>query len=310
MSSSAPTQDAPATYLVIIAGIGGSPEHATQFYEWGKTLADAATGKFALPKGNVTFLAEDPERDRARIGGKSTREGVEQALAGVASRARAGDQLWVVLIGHGSSQREGARFNLPGPDLTDADFARLLKPLAKQRVAVVNAASASGDWAQTLAAPNRAVVTATKSGMERNETVFAKFFVAAFASEGSAGADADKDGGVSLLEAFDYARRETARMYESDNRLLTEHAQLADSALARTLVLSRTAATAVAAAAAGDPALAALLREKQGIESRLAAHRARKAALDSAAYESGLETLLVELARKNQEIRAKQGGKQ
>ncbi|HKG95872.1 MAG TPA: hypothetical protein VKA84_28430 [Gemmatimonadaceae bacterium] len=308
-----PSQDAPSTYLIIIAGIGGSPEHATAFYEWGKSIADAATEKFGVPKGNVTYLAESPERDRARIGGKSTKEGVEQAIAAVAARARPGDQLWLVLIGHGSSQPDGARFNLPGPDLTDADFKRLLAPLAQQRVAVVNAASASGDWAKTLAAPNRAIVTATKSGFERNETMFAKYFAAAFAAEGTAGADADKDGGISLLEAFDYARREVARVYESDNRLQTEHAQIADSALARTLVLSRAASSAVAAAAAaaaaGDPALAALLREKQGIESRLAQHRARKASLDSAAYEMGLEKLLVELARKNQEIRAKQGGK-
>ena len=54
--------------------------------------------------------------------------------------------MWVVLIGHGSGQGDASRFNLPGPDLTAADFARLLAPLARQQVAFVNASSASVDF--------------------------------------------------------------------------------------------------------------------------------------------------------------------
>src|SRR4029450_11370062 len=68
--------------------------------------------------------------------------------------------------------------------------------------------------------------TATKSDMERNQTRFATYFIQAYASDV---ADADKDGRVSVLEAFDYARREVARAYESENHLLTEHAQLDDN---------------------------------------------------------------------------------
>ena len=69
------------------------------------------------------------------------------------------------------------------------------------------------------------IVTATKSGFERNETLFADHFVGAYAKDG---ADTDKDGRVSILEAFVYARREVQREYETTNRLQTEHAMLDD----------------------------------------------------------------------------------
>src|SRR5690606_18357003 len=41
--------------------------------------------------------------------------------------------------------------------------------------------------------------------------------------------DLDKDGQVSLLEAFLMASRETTDFYEGDNRLVTEHALLDDN---------------------------------------------------------------------------------
>jgi len=44
------------------------------------------------------------------------------------------------------------------------------------------------------------------------------------------GADVDKDGRVSLLEAYQYAVTETKRSYDDNNRLMTEHAQLDDDA--------------------------------------------------------------------------------
>jgi hypothetical protein len=112
---------------------------------------------------------------------------------------------------------------LPGPDLTATELAQLLTAFGERRVAVVNAASASGGFVQKLAAPTRIVVTATKSGFERNETVFGRHFVAAWTG---GEADADKDERVSLLEAFEYTRREVEREYQRENKLMTEHAML------------------------------------------------------------------------------------
>ena len=308
------------TYVLVVTGAGGDAEYAHAFHTAAQSIAEAARRRFGLPDSNVVYLGEDPARAPSQIAGKSTKANVERELARLAARARPGDEVWVVLIGHGSASGAGrqARFNLPGPDMTAADFARLLVPLGRQRLAFVNAASASGDFVRALAAPNRAIVTATKSSLERNGTIFANHFASALAGEG---ADVDKDGGVSLLEAFTYARREVARAYESENRLLTEHAQLdddgdgvgsaepaakgGDGRLAARLVLA--ASRTARAVACANPRLAALHAEQRALEERLTELRSRKHTMDPDEYEKQLEALLLNLARTGQAIRAIEG---
>jgi hypothetical protein len=260
-------------------------------------MVGAAEKKLGVDPAHIVSLGEQ----------EATRDGVKKALADVAARAAPGDLVFVLLIGHGSFQQGEARFNLRGPDMTAADFAPLLDALAAQTVVFVNAASASGDFLKPLAGKGRAIVTATKSAQERNETVFAEHFVAAFAAPG---ADADKDERVSVLEAFEYARREVQRFYEKERRLLTEHAVLEDGrggALARTVFLG--AEGGAATADAGDPRLAALRVERRDAERRLDALKARKETTAAAAYETELEALLLDLARKDAEIRRRESEK-
>jgi hypothetical protein len=262
----------------------------------------------------VIFLAEDSARPPAR--GRSTRTGVERALADIARRVRGEDQVVIVLIGHGSQQGGAARFNLPGPDITAGELAGLLGGLGARTVAVVNTASASGEWVPALSARHRVVITATKSGYEGNATLFPRYFVEALTGDG---ADTDKDGVVSLLEAYQYARREVARAYEQDNRLLTEHAQLDDNGdgraeagpgsndgvVARRVFLRP--GPALAARAAGDARLAALYAERDSLQRQVEELRARKAQMAEAAYERELERLLVALATANRSIRDREG---
>src|SRR5690606_18811877 len=119
----------------------------------------------------------------------------------------------------------------PGPDITAEEFATMIAAFGDRPLAFVNTASASGDFADVLAGPNRTIITATRSGMERNETVFGRYFVEAFAQDD---ADADRDGRLTLTEVFDYALRETQRSYQMANRLQMENARIeGDSAFAR-----------------------------------------------------------------------------
>jgi pimeloyl-ACP methyl ester carboxylesterase len=291
------------SHLVVVSGLGGEARYSDEFHRWGVAMVDAARERFGLAAEQIVYLAEKPERDPSRIHGPSTREQVERVLAELARRAAPTDRILILLIGHGSSDGRGARLNLPGPDITADELAAWLARFATQPVVVVNAASASGDFQEPLAAKNRAVITATRSGLERNETVFGRFFVEAFAGDV---ADTDKDGRVTVLEAFEYARREVERFYKADNRLQTEHARLEGNAeVARGFYL--------AAAARGIPAgesaeLRALLTERQRLEERVEALRSRRAQMEPEAYEAELERLLVELALKNREIREKRGG--
>lgn len=314
---SAPAGAAPASHLLVIVGLAGDEANAALFHGWASRLVDAARDR-GLAADSIVYLGEDPARDPARIGGRSTREGIEAAAGRLATRARPGDQVFVVLIGHGGSSRGETRFNLPGPDLGAAEFAALASRFGAQRLVFVNTASASAGFAAALAGRDRVVVTATKTDAERNQTRFAEFFVEALAGLDG---DLDKDGRVSMLEAFGYARQKVAQSYETDGQLLTEHAQLEDNgdgkgseapgqpggdgALARTLFMESAAGSSDAGAIT-DPALKVLHEERRAIEDRIAALRAAREQTDPARYAEDMEKLLIELAKKTREIRERE----
>ncbi len=298
--------------VIIVTGASGEPKYAASFHAAASSLFDALVSKNGLKPDDITYLAEDPARDTRRIDGKSSKQELTQAIARIA--ARNGDRVLIILIGHGSHAGSDSRFNLPGPDLTAAELGVMLDPLRTKQVAVVNTASASGDFVSVLSAKNRIVITATKSSTERNETLFPQHFVAAFATTG---ADTDKDERVSLLEAFTYAKREVARAYESDSRLPTEHAILdddgdrrgsaepdprtGDGAAARRFIIGAQTATAVAAGSGAD---VALVNRKEVLEAQVDSLRRRKESMTAEAYDRELERLLVDLARVNQALRA------
>jgi hypothetical protein len=280
------------SHLVIVVGLGGEKKYSDAFRAMAVSMVGAAEKKLGLDPAHIVSLGE----------ADATRESVQKALREVALRAAPGDVVFILLIGHGSYQQGESRFNLRGPDMTAADFVPLLDALASRTVVFVNTASASGDFVKPLMGRNRTIVTATKSAQERNETAFARHFVDAFAT---GGADADKDQRVSVLEAFEYARREVQRFYEKERRLLTEHAVLEDGregALARTVFLG-SADGETQSADAGDPELAALRQQRREVERRLDALKARKETTAAASYEEELEKLLLELARKDAEAR-------
>ena len=314
------------TYILVITGLSGDPAYAEEFHQWATTLIDAATDRYELPAENVIYLAEKTELDPARIDDRSTRENVERAFATVAERAQPNDYVLVLLIGHGSYSNGESRFNLPGRDLTAKDYARLLEPLGSQQVAFVNAATASGGFIEVLSGEGRTVVTATRSGGQWNATVFGGYFVEAFA-DGEVESDQNKDGRVSVLEAFEYAVAQVARVYESDGRLQTEHALLddngdgegtreledplatttaTDGARARTLFISAGDGTGIAGLP-DDPALRALYQERLEIQEQVEALQATRGGTDETRYQAEMETLLVAMALKSREIRAMEG---
>lgn len=308
-------QGAPRTFVLIITGASGEPRFANSFHGQAMALRAAAKNRFGIPDSQIVYLAEDAAKDPGAIAARSTRDEVSKTIERIAGRAAGGDRVFVLLIGHGSTQSEQPRFSLPGPDLSAPEFAALLDRFKSQSVAFVNASSASGDFIKHLAAPNRIVVTATKSSYEGNETLFGQHFVAAYAADG---ADTDKDGRVSLLEAFVYARREVQREYEKTNRLQTEHAMLDDDGdgvghadasdkgpdglRARSFHLAPSAI----AVATSDPRAAELLATQQRLQAQVDSLRALRSGMKEEDFQKLLEPLLLKLAETNQALRALQ----
>jgi hypothetical protein len=296
------------TQLVIVSGLGGQPQYTKSFVELSTALARAARERWGVPDSSITWLGDSTAARATGYRGLSSRDNIDRTLARLAERP-GNEQVALVVIGHGSGEGEDTRVSLPGPDMTTRDFAKVLARFGARRVAFINLTSASGDMLQLLAGPGRVVVTATKSAFERNESQFARYFVDALTRDG---ADTDKDGRVSVAEAFQYAQQETRRFYEAEGRLASEHAQLADDdQLARRFFLAGGPVVVSAAAApsrAADPRLSPLFAQRQALEDELRALKRRKGTLTTEAYERELERVLVAIALKGREIRRAERG--
>jgi hypothetical protein len=298
LASPAAAQD---VHLLVIGGVGGDEAHSAQFHKWASAVIDAAA-KRGLPEANITYLAERIELDPKRIKLRSTRDNVMQAFAELAKRTRTNDEIVVLLIGHGTFDGKVAAFNLPGPDLAAADYAKLLERFPTQRIAFVHTGSSSGAFIPVLAGPARTIVAATRTGGERNETRFPEYFVEALAGEE---ADRDRNGRVSILEAFDFAKNRVAASYEKGGHLLTEHATLDDGsegkfAATQYLIPPRSRSAEMAQA---DPKLRTLVEERDAIDRQIADLRQRKDRVAEAEYQQQMEKLLTELALKDRAIR-------
>lgn len=199
--------------MVIVTGTPGAPEFETEFRRSADLWADAAT------KGPAEVVRIG-ERDEA---GATDKDRLRQVLD--EKGGEGAEPLWLVLIGHGTFDRRDAKFNLRGPDLSDVELAAWLGSVTRP-IVVVNGASSSGPFVARLSGKNRVIVTATRSGDESNFARFGGYLAAAIGDEA---ADLDKDGQVSLLEAYLTAAGRVEEFYKSDARLATEHALLDDN---------------------------------------------------------------------------------
>jgi hypothetical protein len=155
-----------ATYFVVVAGLGGEPEYEQRFTSAAKDLDRV----LKEPSTHVTTLT----------GAQATAPQLRQALESVAHDAKADDDFALILIGHGSFDGAEYKFNLVGPDMTASEIAAFCDRIPARRQLIVDTSSASGGAVSALERPGRAVIAATKSGTEKNATVFARYWVEAF----------------------------------------------------------------------------------------------------------------------------------
>jgi len=186
------------TFYVTVAGLGGEPEYEQRFSGWAKDIDKVL--KAAGPDVQVFTLQ----------GADATKAKLQAALQQITREAKKDDALVVMIIGHGTFDGSEYKINLPGPDMTAIELATLLDRVPAGRQLVVNMTSASGGSLTPLRHKDRTVITSTKSGNEKNATVFARFWVEALRDPA---ADADKNEVISALEAFRYAEQKTSKFY-------------------------------------------------------------------------------------------------
>jgi hypothetical protein len=285
-------------YYVVVAGLGGEPEYDQRFTAEAKDLEKIFKASGANSQTHVL------------IGQDATAARFKDILNSIARSSKPADDFVLILIGHGSFDGAVYKFNLVGPDVSAEEIAEICNRIPAQRQLIVDTSSASGGAIPALRHAGRAIVTATKSGTEKNATIFARYWVEALQDPSS---DTDKSDSVSALEAFTYASKKTAAFYESQKRLATEHAVFTDAnsgepvreaganqgALMSSITLLRLGTTQQAA---NNPAKLSLLTRKEELERNIDALKYQKAAMDPAEYKKQLTSMLLELAQVQQEL--------
>jgi hypothetical protein len=287
--------------LLIVVGAEGAAEYKAQFERWAELWQAAALKAGALSiRIGVTDQVGVTDHDRLHSMLVEQTKSIRQPL-------------WIVLIGHGTYDGREAKFNLRGPDVTDAELADWLKPVNRQ-VVLINCASASGPFINRLSGPNRIVIAATKSGFEMSFTRFGQYLAETIADPR---ADLDKDGQVSLLEAYLTAGGHVEEYYRAHSQLASEHALLDDNGDKLGTPASwfkGVRATRRAKAGAALDGIRAhqlhfipsdrergmpeqMRQRRDQLESSIAALRDQKEKLKDDEYYARLEKLMVELAR-------------
>jgi hypothetical protein len=282
-----------SVYYVTVAGLGGEPDYEQRFTANAKEL-------------DKVFRAASGAHVYTLTGNQATRARLSETMAEVARQAKPEDDLVLTLIGHGSFDGVEYKFNLVGPDVSAADLAAMCDKVPARRQLVVNTTSASGSSVAALERQGRGVIAATKTGTEKNATVFARYWVEALEDPTT---DVDKSESISAMEAFQYAERKTTAFYESQKRLATEHAVFEDTghgeavrvnaaqgregALLSSITVLRIGASQ---AAMNDPAKRELLAKKEALEQKIDSLKYQKAAMDPADYKNQLTDALLQLA--------------
>ena len=306
LASASPALAQSGRYVWIVQGASGEEQYAVQHKKWVDALVALLRDRYKYDAAHLVVLTE-----QGTGADKSTAENVKAVAARLTKSVAAADQLVVILIGHGSAQGTDVKFNLVGPDLGVGDWAALLKPIPG-RLAVVDTTSASYPYLEALAGPGRVVITATNSPAQRFHTVFPDVFVQAFSSDES---DLDKNGRVSLLEAFTFASRMVKQHYERAGTMATEIAMLDDDGDGKGRIATATGSDgsiaaltyldAVAVPTASDPEVQKLLVRQQQLTEAVDDLRRRRGTMPTEEYDKELERLLTELATVSRDVRQK-----
>lgn len=300
-------QSAPTSRVLVVSGAPGSDEYAERQRAWREAFVTHVTERLAVPPSQVTVLAEREGTDHP----VATAANVRQAMATLARAQTDTDTVLVLLVGHGTFDGVSAKFNLVGPDLDAEQWRELCRDMPGTLV-FVQTASASYPFLKAMAAPGRVVITATAAAGQKYDTVFADYFVTAFAPD-TADADLDKDARISIWEAFAYASAQTSRYYEQRGQLPVEKALLDDTGAGvgrdllterqDGLLASRTFLDPDPLVAGGDPSVTLLIGRRNTLEGELDELKRKKSFMPADDYARELERLVIDIARTSREIR-------
>ena len=301
----APSATAQERHALILTGATGGAVYAVQYRDWTEQLSGILIDELKFDPTHIVSLSETDRPEAA-----ATAVNVRRYLTAMRRTLKPDDLLFVMLIGHGTFDGLDAKFNLVGPDLESGEWAALFRGLPG-RLVIVNSAAASFPFLERLAGPRRVVISATDSIAQRFDTVFPDHFIAALSNSAS---DIDKNGRISIWEAFAAAGAGVRRYYQQRGQLSTERPLLDDNGdgIGREFAAagedgsfaSRTYLDQPAPnAAPTDEVLLNMMQKRAALEAEVEELRVKKTFMQPADYEAEFEHIMIELAKISRDIR-------
>jgi len=216
--------DVAATYVVIVSGINKDPEERQakdravlrlQRFLIGDEIAFEERVRVLVAENS---LVRDPS-------GPSTADNIRRTLAEVAAELHREDRFVFYYTGQANIVAGTLRLNVPGPDFTQDELAEWIGAV-KAATTVVILDCPGGGLAVKPLSENGAIVICGARSDQVYSPRFSKYFIPALTDPAS---DADNDGRISLLEAFQQTAAQVDAFYRERDLLKTETPILEDN---------------------------------------------------------------------------------
>jgi hypothetical protein len=222
---SAEAKEVGKTYVLIVSGIIKNSKERLA-----KDRAVMGLHRFLIdnagvePEGlSVLVDRESSVHDDSII---STADNMKQRIEKFNAVVSNNDRFIFYYIGQANIVSDTLRLNLPGPDITHKQLAEWLDGINASSMLIVLDCPGAGLAVSTVTGRNRIIIGACTAD-QHYSTKFSEYFVPALLDEES---DTDKDGRISLLEAFTSASRNVDDFYRRQALLTTETPVLEDNA--------------------------------------------------------------------------------
>lgn len=219
-----------ADHVLIIGGAAGEKSFYDAFWNATSRFHQLLTDEYGYTPDQITFLFEDMDAPGAEglTDTESRREQVFAAFDQLAETLQPSDRFLLFMIGHASRTNKGElKYNLLGRDISEAEYITRLNSIPAERQILIFGFPYSGKLVPQLSKPGRIILTSSS----RNEGYslqagFGDAFVDAFSDATN---DTDRNGDISLLEAFLSLQAHTKDFYEQNGNVQTEHPHLDDN---------------------------------------------------------------------------------
>lgn len=219
-----PTQNK-NTYAIIVSGINKDPNEQQAKENAIMNLRNFLLNNTGIGPDRLGILVgrRSPTHEGSKL---STAENLKKQTDTFAAVTRLSDRFIFYYVGQANVVAEKLRLNLPGKDITHEQLAVWIKGNKASSTLIVLDCPGAGLAVKALTEKGRIIIGAC-TDEQRYSTQFSKYFIPALANLQS---DTDRDGKVSVLEAFTMAARQLDDAYHRQNLLQTETPILEDNA--------------------------------------------------------------------------------